>query len=132
MQNTNLIKDFLSRRVFAVVGVSRDREKYGYKVFMDLRNAGYKVYPINPNAESINGIKCYKNLSSLPEKPEVVEFVVPPNVTLEVLKECKRLGIRNVWFQPGSESKDVLDFCKRNGMNAVHGVCIIIERKGRE
>ena len=73
-----LIRDFLSKRVFAVIGASRDKNKYGYKIFADLRSAGYKVYPVNPNAESIDGVKCYPSLSSLPEKPAVVDFVVPP------------------------------------------------------
>ncbi|MDI6704562.1 MAG: CoA-binding protein, partial [bacterium] len=62
-----LIKRFLEKKnVFAVVGASRDPDKYGYQVYKDLKNAGYKVYPVNPNAEEILGNKCYPSLESLP------------------------------------------------------------------
>ncbi|HDJ26423.1 MAG TPA: CoA-binding protein, partial [Candidatus Bathyarchaeota archaeon] len=67
--------------VFAVVGASRDPNKYGHRVFKDLLEAGYEVYPVNPKADEILGRKCYPDLRSLPKKPDVVVFVVPPKVT---------------------------------------------------
>ena len=126
----SLIQKFLDKRnVFAVVGASRNPEKYGHKVFRDLRDAGYKVYPVNPNAEEILGVKCYPSLKDLPEKPDVVDLVVPPRVTEKVVRECKELGVRMVWMQPGSESEDAIKFCVENGMEVVHGVCVMVERR---
>ncbi|UCE16438.1 MAG: CoA-binding protein, partial [Candidatus Bathyarchaeota archaeon] len=62
-----LIKKFLNKgNIFAVVGASRDSEKYGYQVYKDLREAGYRVYPVNPKADKILGDKCYLNLRDLP------------------------------------------------------------------
>lgn len=126
----SLIQKFLDKRnVFAVVGASRNPEKYGHKVFRDLRDAGYKVYPVNPNAEEILGVKCYPSLKDLPETPDVVDLVVPPRVTEKVVRECKELGVRMVWMQPGSESEDAIKFCVENGMEVVHGVCVMVERR---
>ena len=126
----SLIQKFLDKRnVFAVVGASRNPEKYGHKVFRDLRDAGYKVYPVNPNAEEILGVKCYPSLRDLPETPDVVDLVVPPRVTEKVVRECKELGVRMVWMQPGSESEDAIKFCVENGMEVVHGVCVMVERR---
>lgn len=127
----NLINEMLSKKIIAVVGVSRHKEKYGYKVWRYLKDKGYKAYPVNPNAQEIDGEKCYPNLSSLPEVPEVVNFVVPPNVTVKVLDEVRKLGIKYVWFQPGSESEEAIDFCKRNGIKEVHGVCMMMESEKR-
>ena len=125
-----LIQKFLDKRnVFAVVGASRNPEKYGHQVFKDLKNAGYKVYPVNPNADEILGDKCYPSLKDLPEKPDVVDLVVPPQITERVVRECKELGIKMVWMQPGSESEDAIRFCKENGMDVVYGVCVMIERR---
>jgi len=108
--------------------VSRDPEKYGHRVYKDLRGAGYKVYPINPKINEVLGDKAYPNLESLPEKPDVVDIVVPPKITEEVVKTCKKLGIKKVWLQPGSESDLAIEFCQENGIDVVYGVCVMEER----
>ena len=131
--NSRLIKDFLNKtNVFAVVGASRDQSKYGHQVYRDLRDAGYKCYPVNPSADEILGDKCYSSLDSLPEKPQVVVFVVPPTVTNQILKICKKLGIKKVWMQPGSESDTALNFCKENNIEVVHEVCVMVERRRKK
>lgn len=129
MEKTKLIKIFLNRgNVFAVVGVSRNPGKYGHKVYRDLREGGYKVYPVNPGEEEVLGDKCYPSLKDLPEKPDVVDIVVNPEVTEKVVKECRKLGVRKVWMQPGSESNRAIEFCRQAGIEVLHGVCIMIER----
>lgn len=120
---------FLDKRnVFAVVGASRDARKYGYKVYEDLKSAGYKVYPVNPNVKEILDDKCYPSLEELPVKPDVVNVVVPPEVTENLVKTCKKLGITKVWIQPGSESEKAIKFCKENGIDVIYGVCVMVER----
>ena len=127
--NEELIRVFLDKRnVFAVVGASRDPKKYGYQVYKDLKGAGYKVYPVNPNAQEILGDKCYPSLEKLPVKPDVVNVVVPPKVTEHLVETCKKLGITKVWMQPGSESEKAIKFCEENGINVVYGVCVMVER----
>jgi predicted CoA-binding protein len=128
-----LIENFLDKsNVFAVVGASRDPSKYGHQVYRDLRAAGYKVYPVNPNANEILGDKCCPSIESLPELPQIVDLVVPPKVTKQIVRECKRLGIKKVWMQPGSESEIALKFCKENNIKVVHGVCVMVERRSRK
>ncbi len=128
--NAVLIREFLRKEhVFAVVGVSRNPEKYGYKVYNDLKVAGYTVYPVNPHLDVILGDRCYPSLSVLPGKPDVVDIVVPPAVTDEIVRECAALGIEQVWMQPGSESGQAITFCERNGINVVHGVCVMVKRQ---
>ena len=127
--NEELIKAFLDKKnVFAVVGASRDPRKYGYQVYKDLRSAGYKVYPVNPNAREILGDKCYSSLENLPVKPDVVDVVVPPKVTEHTVETCQKLEITRVWMQPGSESEKAIKFCEENGINVVYGVCVMVER----
>jgi len=91
--------------------------------------SSYRVYPINPNSDEILGDKCYHSLKELPEKPDVVDIVVPPNITKEVVKECRKLGIKRVWMQPGSESEKAINFCKENNIKLIQGVCVMIERR---
>jgi len=128
--NEELIKKFLNKKnIFAVVGASRDTKKYGYQVYKDLKEAGYEVYPVNPNTDRILGERCYPELGDLPTKPDVVDVVVPPKITEEIVKTCKRFGITQVWMQPGSESDVAIKFCNDNGIDLVYGVCVMIERR---
>ena len=128
----NLIKAFLYREnIFAVVGASRDPKKHGHQVYGDLRNAGYRVYCVNPNADEVLGNKCYPSLKVLPVKPDVVDVVVPPKITEQLVKTCKKLGITKVWMQPGSESETAIKFCEENRIDVVHGVCVMVERRNR-
>lgn len=125
-----LIKQFLKKtNIFAVVGASKDPKKYGHQVYKDLREAGYEVYPVNPNAEEILGDKCYHDLQELPKKPDIVDVVVPPRVTEEIVKVCKELEITKVWMQPGSESETAIKFCHDNNIDVVHGICVMVERR---
>ncbi len=125
-----LIKRFLGKEnSFAVVGVSRDKKKYGYKIYKNLKEAGYKVYPVNPNCDEIDGCRCYHSLEELPEKPDLVDIVVPPAVAVKIAIKCRELGIKKIWLQPGSESKKVVDFCNENKIEVVCNVCVMLERK---
>ena len=128
--NQDLINEFLDKKnVFAVIGVSKESEKYGNKVYFDLKRAGYTVYAINPNASKISGDRCYPRLRKLPTLPDIVDIVVPPKITEETVKECKDLGIGKVWMQPGSESEDAIRFCRENGIKVLYGVCVMLERR---
>ncbi len=114
---------------YVVVGASENQEKYGFKVLADLKSAGYKVFPVNPKAGELLGLKVYKSLSEISKNIDVVIFVVPPKVGEQVILEVKNLGIKKVWLQPGSESQKIIDFCKENGIECIHNACIMIERK---
>jgi predicted CoA-binding protein len=93
-----------------------------------LLNAGYRVYCVNPNGDEVLGNKCYPSLEVLPVKPDVV---VPPKITEQLVKTCKKLGITKVWMQPGSESETAIKFCEENIIDVVHGVCVMVKRRSR-
>ena len=120
------VDDFLAQKTIAVVGVSRGGKKFGNTVLKDMREKGYRVFPINPNAESIDGERCYASLAVLPERPDGVITVVPPAATEEVVKQAKEAGIQRVWMQQGSESEKAIRFCRENGMTAIDGECILM------
>ena len=116
-------------QIFAAVGVSANREKYGYEVYKTLVKHNYKTYPINPKYEFIDGYHCYKSLADLPEKPQVVVTVVPPAVTEQVIESCIQSGISRVWMPPGSWSETAVQKCEENSIQAVHDVCLVFALK---
>jgi predicted CoA-binding protein len=128
-QNQKRISDFVNIRVWAVVGASRARHKFGYRVYRSMLQSGYVVYPVNPSGGELDGATVYSSLAHLPERPEVADTVVPPHVTEEIVREMHALGLKRVWMQPGSESKFAMDFCHDHGIEVVHGACAMVHKR---
>ncbi|MCL5283227.1 MAG: CoA-binding protein [Armatimonadetes bacterium] len=123
----SLISQILGQRVFAVAGASRDHGKYGYKVYRTLKTAGYTVYPINPNAENIDGAPCYPRLENIPERIDCLVTVTPPSVTEELVRVAGHLRIPYLWMQPGSESQSAVIRAQSYGIQAISGgPCIMV------
>ena len=113
--------------LIAVVGVSEDASKYGHKIFRDLINAGYPVKGVNPKGGLVLGRRIYRSLSEIEEKPDLVITVVPPAATLLLVEECKELGIKSIWMQPGSESAAALGKAKTYGIKTVSACFMVIK-----
>ena len=128
-QVQNRISDFVKRRVWAVVGASQSRHKFGYRVYRNLLDAGYVVFPVNPKGGALDGKTIYPSLADLPEMPDVVDTVVPPRVTEEIVREMSLLGLSRVWMQPGSESQAAIDYCLCQGIEVVHGACAMVHKR---
>lgn len=124
-----LIEEFINQRVWAVVGSSTDPDKFGHQIFRDLREAGYTVYGVNSRGGRIEGQKLYPTLSDLPERPAVVDIVVPPAVTEEIVRQCAQLGLKRVWMQPGAESEEAIRFCQEHDIKVVHDTCAMIQKR---
>ncbi|MDD5037755.1 MAG: CoA-binding protein [Dehalococcoidales bacterium] len=122
----DLIEEFMSQRKFAVVGATNDVRKFGNQIVKNLKSRGYEVYPVNPNLKELEGLTCYANLSDIPDKVDVVDFVVWPGVTREILKECQELGLDRIWLQPGSESEAAITYCHENNLKVVHDACVMV------
>lgn len=120
-----LEEGMLKKKVWAVVGANDDPEKYGNMIFKKLISRGYKVFPVNPRHESVEGYPCYKDLSSLPEKPEVIDMVVSPKRGKAILEEAAKMGIENIWFQPGTYDDELLEFAAAKGLTAVQS-CVLV------
>jgi len=118
----------LNSKTIAVVGVSRNKAKYGFIVFEDLLDAGYAVFGVNPNADYILEQKIYNTLYELPEKPDIVVTVTPPEVTEKVVDACLNTGVKEIWMQPGSESEEAVKKAEKRGISVIHNACIMIER----
>ena len=92
-----IIEDFLSAGPYAVVGASNDRAKFGNKVLRAYKSKGWKVSPVNPRENEVEGLQAYPDLASLPEKPRGVSIITPPQVTERVVAEAADAGARFVW-----------------------------------
>ena len=127
MNSPEDIAAILAADVYAVIGVSKNPQKYGYLVWRTIKNAGKTAYAVNPNATSIEGEPCYPSLAAIPAKVDAVVTVVQPAVTEQVVQDCKRLGLRLLWMQIGSESEASIADAEKAGINLVAGgPCIMV------
>jgi len=119
---------FLAKRRIAVTGVSRDASGHGSNVVYDrLSQRGYEVFPVNPNAEAINGDPCYPDLSAIPGGVEAVVIATRPERAQATMEECASLGIEHVWmhrsFGEGSVSPEAAAWGRKHGIQVIDGGC---------
>jgi predicted CoA-binding protein len=122
-----LIRDFMSAGPYAVVGASTDRDKYGNKVLRAYQQHGQEVYPINPRADVIEGLKAYPNLAAVPVKVRGVSIITPPQITERVVEEAAAAGAQFVWMQPGAESPEAIRKAQALGLKVIaDGSCYLV------
>ena len=124
-----LITDFVNLRTWALVGANNNPRKYGNRILLDLRRAGYRVYAVNLHEAEVAGQPAYRSLADLPETPEVVDLVVPPDQTEEIVRQCKQLGLTRIWMQPGAESEAAIEYCHANGLQVIYDACAMVEKR---
>lgn len=124
----SLIEECMKQKVWAVVGFSENRRKYGHLIYFDLKKAGYIVFPVNRKGGSVDDARIYRSVKDLPVRPGVVDVVVQPEEALGVARDCVEAGIERIWFQPGAESEDAIEFCQAHGLKVVYNACAMIEK----
>ena len=82
--NLTTINEFLEPKRFALIGVSRDPKKFSRSVFKELQQKGFEIYPVNPNMDDIEGIKCYHDMAELPEPVKHVLFMTPKTIQIKL------------------------------------------------
>ena len=119
---------FLANRRVAVTGVSRTPENHGSNaVYRRLRERGYQVYAVNPNAQRVEGDQAYPDLKSIPGGVDAVVIATRPEVAEGTMREAAELGIRHVWMHrgvgPGSVSAAATAFGRQHGITVIDGGC---------
>lgn len=115
--------------VIAVVGATDHLEKYGAIIYRDLKARGYRVLAVNPNPDTVDDDPAYPSLRDLPEKPDIIDFVVPADIGLGVAKTAVAAGLNNIWLQPGAESRELISFLEESGLDYDHDSCIMVQAR---
>lgn len=128
MQNLRAAaEDFLAQRRIAVAGVSREEGQAANAIYRRLRDAGYEVVPVNPNAEEVEGDRCYPSIEALPEAPDGVLVATHPSVSPAVARDCVAAGVPRVWLHrgigAGSASDEATAICREAGIAVLDGGC---------
>src|SRR6186997_946898 len=108
-------REFLAHRRVAVTGVSRQGDHGSNVVYKRLRDRGYQVFAVNPNAEEVEGDPCYHDLRSIPGGVEAVVIGTRPELAEQTVRECDELGIKRVWMHRGPGGGSVSDAATEYG-----------------
>ena len=121
--------DFLAQKRIAVAGVSREDggQHGGNVVYLRLRDRGYTVFPVNPNADEVEGDPCYRDIASIPDGVDAVVIATNPADSVAVMQECVDAGVTRVWmhrsFGTGSVSNEATKLGQDNGVTVIAGGC---------
>jgi predicted CoA-binding protein len=109
----------------AVIGASSNRAKFGNKAVRAFRQRGYTVWPVNPHETAVEGLPAYASIADVPGPIDMVTFYVPPEIGLEIIDAVAARGPAEVWFNPGSESDELVARARALGLKPIEACSII-------
>src|SRR3989339_113723 len=116
MTKRESINDFLNAKKFAMVGVSTNKNKFGYVIFKELREKGFEI----------DGVKCYKSVDEIPSDFEKLYLLTQKTQTNEILTQASRKGLKHIWVQQMSHTAETEKIAKENNVNLIHKSCIFM------
>lgn len=121
------VQQFLQARRIAVAGVSRDPKQPANAIFRRLRDSGYDVVPVNPKAESLEGVTCAASIADVPGELDAVMMAAHPAAGVEIVRQAAARGVKSIWFHrsigDGSVSAEAVAEAQRLGVHTVVGGC---------
>ncbi len=121
------IKQILSMKNVAVVGMSKHPSKDAHHVPKYLIENGYNVIPVNPTAEEILGRKCYKTLLDVPDKIDIVDVFRPSEHVPPIVNDAIAKGVKVVWMQLGISNNEAAQEASKHGIKVVYNRCMLVE-----
>jgi predicted CoA-binding protein len=122
------IKQLLQQtEIIAVVGLSDNPDRISYMVSEAMQNKGYRIIPVNPNAEYILGEKCYASLEEIPEKIDIVNVFRRSEHIVPIAEEAIKVKARVLWLQQGIYNEEAAAIANEQGITVVMDRCIKVE-----
>ena len=119
-------------KTIAVVGLSSDAMRPSFGVSEYMKDAGYRIIPVNPNEREVLGEKSYARLEDVPEKIDIVDIFRRPEEVAAAVESAIRVGAKVVWMQMGIENEAAAEKARAAGLVAVEDACIHVEHRRRK
>jgi uncharacterized protein len=124
------VHDFLAQQRIAVAGVSRNKSHHpaGNLIYERLKKTGHDVFPVNPNLQTFEGVRCYPDLQSIPGGVDGVVIITRPDTTDRIVRDCSAAGVRRVWMHESlakgsSVSPQAVEYCRQHEITVIAGAC---------
>lgn len=112
-------------KTVAVIGASADRGKFGNKAVRAFVRQGYRVVPITPSLDEVEGLRAFPSVADVPGEIDMATFYVPPATGLRLIDGVAQKGVREVWFNPGSESEALVQRARALGLEPILACSIL-------
>ena len=116
----------MSKPTVAIIGASADRQKYGNKSVRAHLQQGYEVFPVHPREDEIEGLQAYRSLADIPvDDLDRISVYVPPQIGIKLLEEIRDKGAKEIWFNPGSESPELVERANELELEIIRACSIV-------
>jgi len=129
MHSDEQIKDILEMKNVVVVGMSKHKEKAAHFVPKYLHNNGFNITPVNPTANEILNKKCFKEISDVSDKFDIVDIFRPSDQVLPIVKETIKKKPKVIWLQEGIHNQEAEQLARDAGIDVVFNRCMLAEHK---
>lgn len=126
MKTLASVKEFLAQKQLAIAGVSRKKSKFGNTIFNELKKKDYQLYPIHPELKEYEGITCYADISSLPDKVSGIVICTKPEKAEKLVNEAVNRGIKHIWLQQGAQNETTQKMAEENDINLITKECVLM------
>ena len=126
MKTSESIELFMQQTHIAVVGVSRNKNKFGNAVYRTLKKKGINVLPVNPHLTHFEGDKCFSSIETLPPDVNALFVNTPPEKTIKIVESAIKKGIQHLWLQQGSSNDEVIKYLEGKDISYVADRCIMM------
>ena len=113
------------KKTVAIIGASQDESKYGNKAIKAYIHQGWRVIPVNPNEKKIEGLKTYHSILDIRKNIDRVSLYVPPSIVIVIIEDIAEKGAKEVFFNPGTESKELVLKAKKLGIDPILACSIL-------
>ena len=109
-----------------IIGASTNREKFGNKAVRAFLRQGHDVFPVNPRADVVEGVRCYRGIADVPGPIDRASLYLPPELGLDAVRALAARGdVAELWVNPGAESPELLAEARRLGLNPIQACSIL-------
>jgi len=129
MHSDEQIKDILEMKNVVVVGMSKHKEKAAHFVPKYLHNNGFNIIPVNPTTNEILNKKCFKEISDVSDKFDIVDIFRPSDQVLPIVKETIKKKPKVIWLQEGIHNQEAEQLARDAGIDVVFNRCMLAEHK---
>jgi len=123
------IRDILSFKKVAVIGMSKHSSKAAHYVPKYLSDNGFDITPVNPTANEILGKKCYDSVSEINEEIEIIDIFRPSDQVLLVIQEAIKKKPKVIWLQEGIHNSEAEELARKEGIKVVYNRCMLAEHQ---
>lgn len=123
MENKEILKQ---AKNIAVIGVTQNKDKYGYKIYQRLKQLKKQVFGVSPIYKEIEKERTYSSLLEIPCDIDMAVFVVNSTIAIAYVEECKAKHIPICWFQPNTYDENLVKKVENSQLQPIFA-CVLVE-----